>query len=107
MSDQLEQVLSKIETGLKNEYPPIAGAPVGHSTPFTGDMSVMLHCVQEAYSRVRGGDYTSQELHTHVAQAYGEASVAFLSDDGPQPVGAFPWLQVILTLIQLLGEKQE
>lgn len=104
MSEKLEAALAQIETQLPARQ--VSGAPVGHSTPFTGDVQTVVHCMTEVYDRIKTGDLKSEALYTHLAQALGEAAVlAPLETDGPQPVGAFPWLQVILLLIQALGEE--
>ena len=108
MSAKLESALAQLETALQSA-PKSSPEPVGHKPPFTGDMTTMLHCLQEAYTRIKAGELKSESLYTHLAQALGEAAVlAPLETDGPQPVGGgIPWLQLILLLIQALGETGE
>jgi hypothetical protein len=104
MSDILELVEQKLATCPKSDTPPT----VGHRPPFSGDLTVIGHCVGEAYARITAKDFKSESLHTHLAQAYGEAAVLGL-EDGPQPVGAggLPgWLSLIIQLIALVGQNQ-
>lgn len=104
MSNILELVEQKLAACPKSEAP----QPVGHRPPFSGDMTVIAHCVSEAYTKIMAKDWKSESLHTHLAQAYGEAAVLGL-EDGPQPVGAAglpSWLSIVLQLILLVGQNQ-
>ena len=110
MSDKLESALAQAESALA-QLPKSSEAPqpVGHKPPFTGDFNTMVHCFTEAVRLGRAGELKNESLYTHAAQALGEAAVlAPLETDGPQPVGGgIPWLQLILLLIQALGETGE
>src|SRR5690606_30971537 len=89
MSDQLTQALEQLDSALKSCPVESAPKPVGHTPPFTGDVQTVIHCMTEAYSRIKAGDLKAESLYTHLAQALGEAAVlAPLEADGPQPVGA-------------------
>jgi hypothetical protein len=101
----LETLKAKIDAS------PVSAAPptVGHRPPFGGDLTVIGHCAKVAYDEIGAGNYTSETLHTHLAQGYGEAAVLGLEDE-PTPVGAAAglpgWLTLFLNLILLIGEKQ-
>jgi hypothetical protein len=100
-----EALQKKIDACPESTLPPT----VGHTPPFTGSLEVIGHCVKVAYERIGAKDFKSETLHTHLAQAYGEAAVLGLNDT-PQPVGAVGglpgWMTLILQLILLVGEKQ-
>jgi hypothetical protein len=111
MSDQLttlegcmEALQAKIDECPKSDVP----QPVGHNPPFDGSLTTIGHCAQVVYAEIAAKNFKSETLHTHLAQGYGEAAVMALSD-GPKPVGSggsFGWLQLLLQLIVLVGEKQ-
>lgn len=113
MSEQLESALSQLESALAAAPAAEGPQPVGHTPPFSGDTQTLLHCMKEVYARVKAGDFASEALHTHLAQAYGEAAVlAPLKEDGPQPVGGLipggGWLALILQLLPIIiGEAQK
>lgn len=104
MSNVLELLEQKLATLPKSDAP-----PVGHRPPFSGDVTVIGHCLADAYAEIKAKNFKSETLHTHLAQAYGEAAVLGL-EDGPQPVGAAEglpgWLAIVLQLIALVGENQ-
>jgi hypothetical protein len=104
-AEVLETLKAKMDASPVSEAPPT----VGHRPPFTGSLEIIGHCAKTAYDEIGAGNYTSETLHTHLAQGYGEAAVLGLNDGEPQPVGAggLPgWLTLFLNLILLIGEKQ-
>lgn len=111
MSDQLttlEGCMEALEKKFDACPTPVSAAPVGHKPHYTGDVSVIFHCYQVVKDEIRLGNYKSETLHTHLADAYGEAAVLALTDEA-QPVGAvgggLSWLTLLRMLILLVGEK--
>jgi hypothetical protein len=82
----LEGYLDELKTELEN-HPCQQAAPVGHTPPFSGDLSEVAHDLGVVYEEARAGRYGSKALHTHLAEAYGHLATKFLSDE-PRPVGA-------------------
>lgn len=58
--------------------------PVGHPSPFSGDITIAIHCGQEVFNLIRSGDYTSKTLYAHLFEGLGELNA--LRPDSPTPV---------------------